>query len=154
MKHATVSRLTALSNHVTREAQPCVYTSEINRQPGVVATVKAAQITSGLTRLERAQEVKNILALARLQTIEMFDDFTCLAIFALMGFDNLDQIGGPPIVEEKDALPDAPQRSRSELIGPGAALSDAVGETSTHVVDEEVREKIRSLIGKRGTGDL
>lgn len=57
-------------------------------------------------------------------------------------------------MEEKDALPDAPERSRSELIGACATLRDAVRKTSTHVVDEKVREEIRSLVGKRGTWDL
>src|SRR5271155_3532010 len=57
-------------------------------------------------------------------------------------------------MKEKDALPDTPKRSRSELIGACATLGDAVCKTSAHVMDEEVGEEIRSLVGKRGTGDL
>src|ERR1700732_1350140 len=54
-------------------------------------------------------------------------------------------------MEEKDPLPDTPERSCSELIGACATLRDAVRKTSPHVVDEEVGEEIDSLVGKRGT---
>jgi hypothetical protein len=33
-------------------------------------------------------------------------------------------------------LSDAPERSGSELVGSGAALGDAVGESCAHVVDD------------------
>src|ERR1019366_8217168 len=54
-------------------------------------------------------------------------------------------------MEEEDALSDAPEGSSSELVGAGAALRDAVGEAFTLVVDEQVRIKIRRLMGKRRT---
>src|SRR5580693_10744935 len=54
-------------------------------------------------------------------------------------------------MEEKDALPNTPERSCSELIGTCATLRDAVRKTLTHVVDEEVGEEIHRLVGKRGT---
>src|SRR6202521_4690673 len=54
-------------------------------------------------------------------------------------------------MEEKDALPDTPERSCSELIGACATLRDAVRKSSTHVVDEEVGEEIHSLVGKGST---
>jgi len=41
---------------------------------------------------------------------------------------------------EKNALPDTPEWSYSELIGACGALCDAVRKISTHVVDEEVGE--------------
>jgi hypothetical protein len=50
---------------------------------------RPAQITPGSTRLERAQEVDDVLPLTRLQAIEMVDDLICLAILALVGFDSL-----------------------------------------------------------------
>src|ERR1700675_396051 len=53
-------------------------------------------------------------------------------------------------MEKKDALPDTPQRSCSELIGASATLRDAVRQTFTHMVDEDIGEEIRSLVGKRG----
>ena len=76
----------------------------------------------------------------------MFDDAICLAATAPMILDGLHQVGGPSIVEEEDALPDAPERSASELVGTGAALCDAIGQSFAHVMDEEVRVKIRRLI--------
>ena len=54
-------------------------------------------------------------------------------------------------MQEEQALPDTPERCCSELIGACATLRDAVREPSTHVVDEEVGEQIRSLVGKRDT---
>ena len=61
------------------------------------------------------------------------------------------RLDGTSIMEEEDALSDAPERSSSELVGAGAALRNAVGQAFAHVVDEQVGEKIRSLIGKRST---
>jgi hypothetical protein len=40
-------------------------------------------------RLERAQEIDDVLALPSLQPIEMVDDLICLAILAPVGFDSL-----------------------------------------------------------------
>src|SRR5580704_5167117 len=97
--------------------------------------------------LERAQEVEDVLPLPSLQAIEAVDDLICLAVLALVGLDRLHQIVGPSVMKEKDALPDAPERSCPELIGACAALRDAVRKTFTHVVDEKVREEIRSLVG-------
>jgi hypothetical protein len=57
----------------------------------------------------------------------MFDDPICLAATAPMILDGLHQVGGPSIVEEEDALPDAPERSGSEFIGSSATLCDAIG---------------------------
>src|SRR5262249_61023020 len=63
--------------------------------------------------------------------------------------DGFPQVGRPPIMEEEDALSDAPERSGSGLVGAGATLRDSVGEAFAHVVDQKVRVKIRRLIGKR-----
>jgi len=85
------------------------------------------------------------------QLIEVFDDFIGLAAVALVSPDGLNQVGGAPIMEEEDALSDAPERSSSELVRAGAALGNAVSQAFAHVVHEQVGEKIRSLIGKRST---
>jgi hypothetical protein len=76
---------------------------------------------------ERPQEIDDFLLLLRSQPVEMFDDPICLAATAPMILDGLHQVGGPSIVEEEDALPDAPERSGSELVGTGATLCDAIG---------------------------
>src|SRR5260370_29646951 len=99
--------------------------------------------------LERAQEVDDFLLLLSSQPIEMFDDFICLAATAPVISDGFHQVGRPSIMEEKDPLSNAPERSGSKLVGASAALRDAVGEAFAHVVDEKVRVKIRRLIGKR-----
>src|SRR5580704_10259764 len=102
-----------------------------------------------LFSLQRTQEIDDFLLLLRSQPIEMFDDLICLAAKALVISDSFHQVGRPSIMEEEDALSDAPERSGSELVGAGAALRDAVGEAFAHVVDDKVRVKIRRLIGKR-----
>src|SRR5579863_6241489 len=57
-------------------------------------------------------------------------------------------------MEEKDALPDTPERSRSELIGARGALCDTVRKISTHVVYEQIGPEIHGLVGKRRTRNL
>ena len=106
---------------------------------------------TALFSLERPQEIDDFLLLLSAQLVEMFDDLICLAAMALVSPDGVNQVGRSPIMEEEDALPDAPQGSGSELIGAGTALCDAVGQALAHVVDEKVRIKVRRLIGKRGT---
>jgi hypothetical protein len=54
-----------------------------------VSNREPAQITPGVARLQRAQEVDNVLPLPSLQAIEMVDDLICLAILALVRFDSL-----------------------------------------------------------------
>src|ERR1700728_1241950 len=82
----------------------------------------------------------------------MFDDLICFAAAASVSLDGGYEVGCASIVEEEDALADAPEWSGAELIGTGAALGDAVGEAFAHVVDGKVREKIGGLIGERSAG--
>ena len=86
------------------------------------------------------------------QAVEMFDDPVCFAAGTAVVADGLHQIGGAAIVEEKDALTEAPEGSGAELVRAGAALGYAVGEAFAHVVDEQVGIKICGLIGERDTG--
>src|SRR5262245_25150105 len=99
--------------------------------------------------LERPQEINDVLLLLSSQPKETFDDLICLAAIALVISDGFHQVSRPSIMEEEDALSDAPERSGSELVGAGTTLRDSVGEAFAHVVDEKVRVKIRRLIGKR-----
>jgi hypothetical protein len=89
-----------------------------------------------LFSLERPQEIDEFLLLLSSQPIEIFDDLVCFAAVALVISDGLHQIGCPSVMEKEDALSDAPERSGSELVGSGAALGDAVGESCAHVVDD------------------
>ena len=102
-----------------------------------------------LFSLEGPQEINDFLLLLSSQSSEIFDDLICLAAIAPVISDGFHQVGRPPIMEEEDALSDAPERSGSELVGAGATLRDSVGEAFAHVVHQKVRVKIRRLIGKR-----
>ena len=99
--------------------------------------------------LKRPQEINDVLLLLSSHPIETFDNLICLAAIALVISDGFHQVGRPPIMEEEDALSDAPERSGSELVRAGATLRDSVDEAFAHVVDQKVRVKIRRLIGKR-----
>ena len=90
--------------------------------------------------LKRAQEVENVLLLLYFQPAETFDDPVCLAASAPVGVDRFQQIAGPSVMEEKDALPHTPERSRSELIRACASLRDTVRKTSAHVMNQKIRE--------------
>src|SRR5260370_11536116 len=79
----------------------------------------------------------------------MFDDLICLAATALVISDGFHQVSRASIMEEEDALSDAPERSGSELVGAGPTLRNAIGQAFAHVVDNKVRVKMRGLIGKR-----
>src|SRR5258707_9665545 len=111
-------------------------------------TAAGALMRSGAS-LKRPQEINDVLLLLSSQPIETVDDLICLAAITLVISDGFHQVGRPSIVEEEDALSDAPERSGSELVVPGTTLRDAVGEAFAHVVDEKVGVKIRRLIGKR-----
>ena len=81
----------------------------------------------------------------------MLDYFICLAANAPVISDGLHEVGCSAVMQEEDPLSDAPERSGSELVGTGATLRDAVGESFAHVVNDQVRVKIRRLIGERNT---
>jgi hypothetical protein len=85
------------------------------------------------------------------QLIEVFDDLIGLAAVAPVRPDGVNQIRRTPIVKEEDALSHTPERCSSELVRAGAALRNAVGQAFAHMVHQQIREKIRGLIGKRRT---
>ena len=58
------------------------------------------------------------------------------------------QVFGSPIVQEEDALTDAPQRSGAELAATGAALRDAVGKPVSHVMHSKVAVRLVGHIGQ------
>jgi hypothetical protein len=74
-----------------------------------------------------------------------------------MLIDCVQEIGAAPVMEEKQSLADAPQRSGAKFVRPGGALDDVVSEPRTHVVHEEIGEQIyrpilqnRAVHGRRG----
>jgi hypothetical protein len=69
---------------------------------------KPLAIRHRCSRLERPQEVDNVLLLSRVQLTEALDDLVCLALAAPVSFDCLQQIACPPIMKEENPLSDAP----------------------------------------------
>src|SRR5437899_9398111 len=67
-----------------------------------------------------------------------------------MGFDRLQQVARSTIMQEEDALPDAPQHRGAELISTGTALRDIVSQACSHVVYQQIREQIRRLVAEPG----
>jgi hypothetical protein len=59
--------------------------------------------------------------------------------------DGLNQIARTTIMQEKDALAQTPQRSRTKLIRPGGTLRYAIRQAGTHVVHSQIREEIDRL---------
>lgn len=99
------------------------------------------------SRLERPQEVDDVLLLLSVQLIEAFDNLIRLALAAPVSFDCLQKIACPPIMKEENPLPDTPERGRSELIRTRGTLRDTVREVSTHVMEEKVGPEIYRLVG-------
>src|SRR5579864_2355693 len=54
--------------------------------------------------------------------------------------NGLEEIVGAAVMEEEEALADAPQRRGAELVARSIALAHAVGEAVAHRVDGEVAE--------------
>src|SRR5271170_2839054 len=70
-----------------------------------------------------------------------------------MLFDGIEQVRRAAIVEEENALAEAPQRRGAELVSGRGALGDAVGEIAAHVMDEQIGEEVRGgLIHTRSDG--
>src|SRR5208282_215310 len=105
--------------------------------------------------LQRAQKVQNVLNLRRAERVEVVDHgvgFRATVLLAgiatalaLTGAaetvvsDGLQQVRRASVVQEKQTLTDAPQRSRAELIRPGRALVDTVRQFRAHMMEREIR---------------
>jgi|SRR5271155_4071062 len=89
-------------------------------------------------RLQRPQEVQQVLNVRGLQGAEFVDDGASFRSGAAVRMDRLDQIGRAAVVEEVKALAQSPQRSGAELFGCGSALIDAIRQARAHVVQGEV----------------
>src|SRR5437868_3091185 len=87
-----------------------------------------------VSELERTQEVQHGLPVSPRQGIVVLDHLTGFRTTTGMLRDRYAQVVGSPVVQEEDALTDAPQRSGAELAATGAALRDAVGKPVSHVM--------------------
>src|SRR5258707_11642419 len=102
-------------------------------------------------RLERAQEVDDVLLLFGAEPVETPHNLIRLATAATVCFDSLDEVSCPTVMEKENALPDTPERRCSEFIRARRALCDAVLKTLAHVVEEKIGEEVHRLVGKRST---
>src|SRR5947199_10014071 len=87
---------------------------------------------------ERAQIVYERLLIVARQQVVVVDDGIGFRSTAGVLLDCFVQILGPAIMKEKDALPDAPQRSRSVFVAIGGPLRHALRQSDSHLVQGRV----------------
>src|SRR5260370_28292019 len=111
--------------------------------PAGSATVPAAEFRAGPTETpwsvtlhsERSQEVENGLLGPHRQLPEFLHHRIRLGRREIFGRrremldDGLEQVAGPPVVEEEQPLADAPERNGAEFVRPGLALDGDVGKS-------------------------
>src|SRR5258708_34651272 len=92
---------------------------------------------------ERPQEVEDRLLVGHRQLAEILYHGVRLrrrigtARRGEMRPDDLQEVAGPPVMEEEQPLADAPERHGAEFVRPGLALDDVVGEPRAHVMHEQ-----------------
>src|SRR4051812_41835056 len=110
---------------------------------------------------KRAQIVYERLLIVTRKQVVVVDDGIGFRSAAGVLLDSFMQILGPAVMKEKDALADAPQRSRSELVAIGAPLRHAVRQSGPHFVHSKVAERLerhitlprqRRFLGRKGLG--
>src|SRR5262249_17893134 len=103
------------------------------------------------TSLQRTQEVQNILLLAGAEVVvEVEFVGGVFSAVALVGLDGAQQVFAASIVQEEDALAQAPQRRGAELVSAGPALRDIIRQGSAHVVDLNVAEQVGGCVAQAG----
>jgi hypothetical protein len=97
-----------------------------------------------MRELQRAQEVDNVLLLARLQVIESVDDLGSLranlpsGAITCMQLNGSHNVIGAAVMQEEDPLTRAPQRRGAEFIALRLTLADAVRQSRAHVMQRKV----------------
>src|SRR2546429_8711768 len=98
----------------------------------------------GRNRLERAEEVDEILLLRLRQRVEPVDDRVGLGRLelrvprALAGADGHDQIARTPVAQEEEPLAATPERRGPELLAERLALCARVGQLLSHAAQGPV----------------
>src|SRR5438309_1192208 len=80
------------------------------------------------TVLQRAQEIQQSLLIGRRQQFEVCNDSIGFGTLTGMIEDRPVEVRGTPVMQEKDALANSPQRSCAEFSAIGVALRDTVGQ--------------------------
>jgi hypothetical protein len=107
----------------------------------------------GLGDSERAEEVQDRLFVSFREQVEAVHygvsfrrtvagrmrEIIAVTTAGVMCFDGFQQVVSTTIMQEEDALTNAPKRSGAKHVAGSQALRDVVGETLTHVVDQHVR---------------
>ena len=91
-------------------------------------------------RLQRAQEIQQILLLAFRQSVKIPDDGVGLGARTGVILDGLQQIGSSPIMQKEQTLAQPPERSRTELVWSRTPLRYSIGQTRPHMVNQKIRE--------------
>jgi len=98
----------------------------------------------GDKRSKRPEEIENRLLVRSLELEKVLHDRIGLGRRihvcgpGVMCLDGDQQVAGPPVVQEEQALPDTPQRLTTELVRSRRALDDVVGKARTHVMHEQI----------------
>src|SRR5262245_60385063 len=88
--------------------------------------------------LQRSQKIQQVLFLIVVQLSVETNHSTGVGPVAVMQFDCLHQIAGAAVVQEKDALTQAPQRSASKLIPVSESLRYAIVKCASHFVGRQI----------------
>ena len=67
----------------------------------------------------------------------------------LCALDRLDEVRISPIVREKDALPQTPERCGPELVALRSSLDDIVSQARSRGMNEDVGEEVYRLVTQR-----
>src|SRR5262245_4464462 len=98
---------------------------------------------SAVVRLQRAQEVQQVLLLSFAQGAEVIDHPVGLGWLepgvarALVSQDGLHEVAGAAVVQEEEPLAETPQRRGAELVALGGPLQDVVREARSHAMQEQ-----------------
>jgi len=90
--------------------------------------------------LKRAEEIQQVLLLLRVQMLEVVDYVVGFRALAGVFVNGIEEIGGAAIVEEEDALAEAPERRGAKFVSGSGALGDAIVQIRTHVMDQQIGE--------------
>ena len=106
-------------------------------------------------RLQGAEEIQQVLLGLRGQAVVKVDDGVGFGAGAGVLLNGVDQatVGGigTAVVEEEDALADAPERLGAEFVGAGSALRDVIREPRAHVMHEQIGIQRGILIRESGS---
>ena len=96
--------------------------------------------------------LEDILLLVFPEVIEVPDYAVCFRCFtgpeasAFVRSNRLEQVRRTSIMQKEEPLSQPPQWGCPKLSWPRLSLSDAVGQTWAHVVNQQVGEKVHSLV--------